>query len=639
MRLNSRFWYLLSILFFVAAVWFWLKGDEERARRQAGRGSAAAREAGPLTNRMVKAPAGGTNASLVKSGSVSGGNQATGGVETKPSASGPQGRFPYRLSNTEQPLSKLGRSDTAILLDNAFIETASERPVEVPEHLRAKGEPGSYLVQSRHALDNAFYGSLREAGAEFVSYIPNNAALVRVSAAGASQLAGLSGVQAVLAYEPYYKLAQPLLALAVEKQSVPPNSPLNVTLFAGAKEEVSGALRDLGAAVIGEERTPFGPLLRIEAAPDSLAAMAQLRGVQRIEYARGRGLLNDRSRVRLQVSADPVAPTNYLDLTGTNVMLNINDSGVDATNVGLVGRVFTTDTNTFTLVDVEGHGTHVAGTLIGNGVQSDTARDSNSKPPSGSVTNADFRGMAPGASLFVLPIDLRIGPLISDTYLQETAASNNFIVLGRTNAVISNNSWSYVNAFEYDAACASYDAAVRDALPERSGSQPILYVFAAGNSGFGSTNGTVGEPDSILAPATAKNVITVGAIESSRNITNETVINGETNQLFLGFTDSDNEVASFSSRGNVGIGTEGDFGRFKPDVVAPGTFVVSTRSSRWRDPEPSLSYDVNTIINQFVRTNATNLYSLFVPPEAIQLEIRVQRNGASPNPMPPLLIY
>src|SRR5437773_437088 len=555
MRFNSRFWYLLSILFFVAAVWFWLKGDEERARRQAGRGSAAAQKAGPLANRLVQAAAGGTNRSATSgtAGSVSGGNQATGGVETKPSASGPQGRFPYRLSNTEQPLSKLGRSDTAILLDNAFIETTSQRPVEVPEHLRAKGDPGSYLVQSRHALDKAFYGSLREAGAEFVSYIPNNAALVRVSAAGASQLAGLSGIQAVLAYEPYYKLAQPLLALAVEKQSLPLNSPLNVTLFAGEKEEVSGALRDLGAAVIREERTPFGPLLTIEAQPDSLPALAQLPGVQRIEYASGRGWLNDRSRARLHVSADTVVPTNYLDLTGTNVMLNINDSGVDATNSGLVGRVFTTDTNSFTLVDVVGHGTHVAGTISGNGRQSDTARDSNSKPPSGSVTNADFRGMAPAASLFVLPIDLRIGPLISDTYLQETAASNNFIVLGRTNAVISNNSWSYVNAFEYDAACASYDAAVRDALPERPGSQPILYVFAAGNSGFGSTNGTVGEPDSIQAPATAKNVITVGAIESLRYITNETVSNGETNQLFLGFTDSDNEVASFSGRGNVGI--------------------------------------------------------------------------------------
>src|SRR5437016_14545340 len=111
MRLNSRFWYLLSILFFVAAVWFWLKGDEERARRQAGRGSAAAQKAGPLANRLVQAAAGGTNRSATSgtAGSVSGGNQATGGVEAKPSASGPQGRFPFRLRDTEPPVRKPGR--------------------------------------------------------------------------------------------------------------------------------------------------------------------------------------------------------------------------------------------------------------------------------------------------------------------------------------------------------------------------------------------------------------------------------------------------------------------------------------------------------------------------------------------------
>src|SRR5213592_4424105 len=140
MRLNSRFWYLLSILFFVAAVWFWLKGDEERARRQAGRGSAAAREAGPLANRMAQAPAGGTNATPVKAGSVSGGNQATGGVETKPSASGPQGRFPYRLSNTEQPLSKLCRSDPAILLYTHFRAPSPHRPVVRPSLLRGTAD-------------------------------------------------------------------------------------------------------------------------------------------------------------------------------------------------------------------------------------------------------------------------------------------------------------------------------------------------------------------------------------------------------------------------------------------------------------------------------------------------------------------
>ncbi|PYM12382.1 MAG: hypothetical protein DME18_11560, partial [Verrucomicrobia bacterium] len=269
-----------------------------------------------------------------------------------------------------------------------------------------------------------------------------------------------------------------------------------------------------------------------------------------------------------------------------NVMLNLNDTGVEASHPDLSGRVFTIDTNAFTLQDVVGHGTHVAGTMISSGGLSATALDEHGDAPSGSVTNADFRGKAPAASVYVLPIDLRVGPLISDAYLQETAASNNFIVLGRTNAVISNNSWAYVNAFEYNLASASYDAAVRDAMAGRPGSQPVLYVFAAGNSGFGSTNGTVGEPDSIQAPATAKNVITVGAIESLRYITNEfystNMVSGTnvivTNTPFLGLSDSDNEVASFSSRGNVGIGTEGEFGRFKPDVVAPGVFVVSTRS-------------------------------------------------------------
>jgi len=59
--------------------------------------------------------------------------------------------------------------------------------------------------------------------------------------------------------------------------------------------------------------------------------------------------------------------------------------------------------------------------------------------------------------------------------LQETA--------GRTNVFISNNSWDYDGDASYDMAAASYDASVRDAVPEITGPQPLLYVFSAGNSG------------------------------------------------------------------------------------------------------------------------------------------------------------
>ncbi len=105
-----------------------------------------------------------------------------------------------------------------------------------------------------------------------------------------------------------------------------------------------------------------------------------------------------------------------------------------------------------------------------------------------------------------------------------------------TNALISNNSWTYVGDNSYDLAAASYDAAVRDALPLVTGSQPVLFVFAAGNDGGGDDGGGGGDPDTILSPGTAKNVITVGALEQLRNITNT-------------YTplDSSNQVAAWSA--------------------------------------------------------------------------------------------
>ena len=132
----------------------------------------------------------------------------------------------------------------------------------------------------------------------------------------------------------------------------------------------------------------------------------------------------------------------------------------------------------------------------------------------------------------------------------------------------------------YDLAAASYDAAVRDALPEITGSQPVLFVFSAGNSGNGDDSGSDGNADTILSPATAKNVITVGAIEQPRNITNlgHRLPWQSQSTGFMGADDRHGFADRWlPSRGNVGIVTEGTYGRFKPDVVAPGTFVVSIR--------------------------------------------------------------
>jgi subtilisin-like proprotein convertase family protein/subtilisin family serine protease len=615
MRFESRTWYLLSVLLLVAALFFWLYGNEYQAKKNtptkpdksnAATPSSSATNAVAVPTRpfplLTRLP---TN-SLPQA-------QGTGTNPAPASASAPSTQkknpFPYRLSNSARSLDALTRSDAAILLRNALIETTEPLQLAIPNHLRSAGDPGSYIIQARGLIGEGFRARLREAGASIISYIPNNAFLVRVPAKGADQLAALPETQAIIPYEPYYKLDRALLPVAVEQQPLPADRWLRVTLFPGERDSALQAVTALGAELISEEPSPFGPQLLIQPTPDSLPGLARLSSVQGIEPFYKRAVMNDLARVRLGVSTDSIASTNYLGLTGTNVIVAVTDTGIDTSHPGLVGRVILSDNALAT--DRVGHGTHVAGTIAGNGAQS---------PPGGAVltgspTNANFRGMAPQAKLFGLPLRItpELNPVIADTYLLETTAQTNLFQFKRANApMISNNSWTYPGANDYDSSAARFDAAARDALPQVTNAQPIIFVFAAGNAGEGSDNGLNGDTSSISSPATAKNVITVGAIEQLRNLTNQVVsttnlnnftgtngvvgtnsvvgTNGVvntnstvivTNTPYLGMTDSDNEVAAYSSRGNIGIGSEGQFGRFKPDVVAPGSYLISARSKDW----------------------------------------------------------
>ncbi|WP_233166161.1 S8 family serine peptidase [Archangium sp. Cb G35] len=123
---------------------------------------------------------------------------------------------------------------------------------------------------------------------------------------------------------------------------------------------------------------------------------------------------------------------------------------------------------------------------------------------------------------------------------------------------ISSNSWGAASDL-YDADAQRYDALVRDAQPTGSavpnaGNQEMFIAFAAGNDGP-----TVG---SIGTPATAKNVMSVGASENVRPFGGSdgcSTPDSEANSLY--------DVASFSSRGPTADG------RKKPDIQAPGTHI------------------------------------------------------------------
>jgi subtilisin family serine protease len=250
--------------------------------------------------------------------------------------------------------------------------------------------------------------------------------------------------------------------------------------------------------------------------------------------------------------------------------VNVTDKGVDASHPDLAGRVISPDPGQ--LVDSEGHGTLVASLIAGNGSQSGSISDL----PPGSTTNASFRGIAPEAEILALSLsyDPEANNWLTDTFLVETAAQTNYVLRSNQSApLISNNSWSYEGVNEYDSSSARFDAAVRDALPGVPRAQPVIYIFPPATWVTGVTP-VWRNAEFHSVPANAKNVITVGAVESIRLITNSlttTNFDGSvtTNSPFLGMTDSDFEVVAFSGRGNVGIGSEGTFGRFKPDVVAP----------------------------------------------------------------------
>lgn len=535
----------------------------------------------------------------------------------------------HRLANTTRPLDDLMRSDDSLLLANALLDTRRPLDLPIPENLRAKGDPGSYVVQARSLVDAAFRQALTAAGATIVSYIPNNAFLVRATAAQAQSLRAHPRTQAVLAWEPYFKLAAPLLDIVVEDK-LPGYERLNVLLFADARAATLQTLADMGSTVLLEEQSPFGAQVTITAPDAGLAALAALPGVQAIEPWRPRVPANDLSRVRLGVAPTANSDTNnYLGLTGKDILVAVVDSGIDATHPDLSGRVLGDTPRS--LIDSNGHGTHVAGIIASSGANGPEATNA-----SGSLVGAKFHGKAKEAKLFSMVNDFTRGRLLSDGYFQRTA----FL----TNAIISNNSWGYGNASEYNMAAANYDAAVRDTLPEVTGSQPLLFVFPAGNSGGGNVNGLGGQPGSIDSPGTAKNVITVGALEQLRSLTNlvklpdATDTNGQ--PVWLAGTDSDSEVASYSSRGNVGMGTEGDFGRFKPDVVAPGSWVVSTRSSQW---DTNAFYKTTTV----QRSTTTNLLQpgqyfsdlFYISETAVSVRLQVLTDLSGAGPLPDITIW
>src|ERR1039457_3666169 len=285
MRLRTWSGILLCLLIAAGAWFFWRLANPTAEMAAHQTGSTAARSSSPAPNLPASTTAAG-NA-----------NQA-GVVKTN--------RFAYRLANTAKPIGELVNDRHAILLENALIDTSGPLNLSIPKQLQARGDAGAYIVQARGPANAAFRALLAQAGATedtFKNYIPNNAYLTRLSPVAAESLKGSPLVQAVLPYEPYYKisasipvtvgprtasstskethqLAGPsLLTLALMRAPLPVGTYLTLGLFGNNAAATVAQIEKLGGRILARDNSPLGPLVRVQP-PENWVALATLSGVQ-----------------------------------------------------------------------------------------------------------------------------------------------------------------------------------------------------------------------------------------------------------------------------------------------------------------------------------------------------------------------
>ena len=458
------------------------------------------------------------------------------------------------------------------LLGSAGVDPLTERL-----SLAAKGvaEPDEalVLVQFVGPIKDAWLERLRATGARIVEYVAQNGYIVHAAGTEVDRLAGLVGT-----YPAVRAVTRVRAADKLSDELGPGARMVAVQTVAGADGEE--ARREAAAAgdsvrpgsAVGELRTQF---LRLTAGEvETLAADPAVVTVSPYSLPK---LADERASQIVAgnvTSAFQPSPPGYLawhDSQGIgeasfDFVIDFTDEGFDngsATNpehddfhedgnpaepsrVAYV-RDFTADTSG---EDCGGHGTNVASIAAGYGAAGPNRTDGD-----------DYRygmGVAPRARIGASKVFACNGVATIDPAPIASEAWED-------GARISNNSWGNQDAGGYSADSQDYDGIVRDAHPGLPGNQPMVEVFAAGNTGDredGPANEGYG---SINSPGTAKNVITVGASENVRSVGLDGCGVGDS------AANSARDLLDYSSRGPT------DDLRQKPDVVAPGTHMVGAR--------------------------------------------------------------
>lgn len=400
------------------------------------------------------------------------------------------------------------------------------------------------IVQFHGPIEEGWAAQAEALGATLIGYLPEYASVIRIAPEDLPRLRSLPSVRWIGPYQPAYKLS-PVLArgptlAGAELQEV------TVVSFPGEPPELLATLlADLGATVTELSDTPLGVVAHANVPQDALTALSQASFVSWVEPYVVPQLANAQGRKLL--GTERVWANNQL--FGANQIVAISDSGLDvqrgpndvasADFAGRLVRVFAPNemrpdnpecAARTTWTDLNGHGTHVAGSVLGSGA------NSGSNAADNQYTNSEA-GVAPLARFVFMAMNTD-----GSSGIQCVPANGNYIAFGyEQGARISSNSWGGNTNGAY-----TFNDQIVDDYIWRN--RDYLVLFAAGNSGPNAQ--TIGSPGS------AKNIVSVGASENDR--------------LDRGsLSDNPNTMAGFSSRGPTSDG------RIKPDVVAPGTNIIS----------------------------------------------------------------
>lgn len=413
-------------------------------------------------------------------------------------------------------------------------------------------EEGAFLLRVATPLSEGQHGLVEALGATFLDRIGTYSWTVRATVDAANALTGLDFVDEITRPGGGGWAGEEALV-----DEVPRGEPLLFDLVLDGSRPLDEVVADLTSRDV-EILTVSSTRIRIRVpATDPIVAdPISVPGVVFGFEGNDVELHTDRLRTLLGVDA-VVAAVPGLDGAGETVA--VLDTGLDATHLDFAGRVVAScgavlpgDTE-----DRAGHGTHVAGIVAGDGAES----------------GGTYRGVAPGASLVVQAsadgdgtmagLPTSIGERLAEAY--------------DAKARIMNNSWGVRNAHaEYTADCWEIDEFVWN-------HRDFVVVFSAGNDCTDRGRQYVsGTGYSVTPPGTAKNVITVGAARGDRSsggwstdTWGSRFSNAVTQGPIVGerISGDSERLAAFSGRGPCSDR------RIKPDVVAPGTDICSTRAS------------------------------------------------------------